>query len=242
MRSTIAGLDVVTVQLQPGPPSGLVVLCHGFGAPGTDLVGLAQALVTVAPALSSVRFVFPAGPLSMAELGFGDARAWWMIDFEALARLRQASPEALREFRKREPDGMAAARRQLSALVTEVMNGTGLPFSKLVLGGFSQGAMITTDVALRLEEAPAGLAVLSGTLLTEDTWRLKAAARAGLPVFQSHGRLDEVLPFAGAQWLEALLTASGLKVDFRAFEGGHEIPRSVLDGLAGWLTARFSPG
>ncbi|MBL8919099.1 MAG: phospholipase [Myxococcaceae bacterium] len=240
MRSQLGGLEVVTVQArQQTPPDGVVVLCHGFGAPGTDLVGLAEALVTLEPALAKVRFHFPAAPLSLGDLGFGDSRAWWMIDLETIAALRTAGPEALREFRRVEPDGMPAARRAVHALVNEVMNSAGVPFSKLVLGGFSQGAMISTDVALRLEEAPAGLVVLSGTLLLEELWRTKATARAGLPVFQSHGRFDEVLPFEGARWLETLLREAGLQVDFHAFGGGHEIPLAVLRGLASFLRQRL---
>lgn len=236
MRSVIAGLDVVTLQQKAQvPPDGVVVLCHGFGAPGTDLVGLAEALVSLEPALSAVRFVFPAAPVDLSNLGYGDSRAWWMIDFDVIAKLRTANPDALREFRKAEPEGMPAARKAVHALIGEVMNNSGLPYSKLVLGGFSQGAMITTDVALRLEEAPAGLAVLSGTILTEEVWRKKATARSGLPVFQSHGRSDEVLPFAAARWLEQLLVEAGLSVQFSEFDGGHEIPLEVLRGLATFL-------
>jgi len=243
MRSVIAGLDVVTVQQTATvPPAGVVVLCHGFGAPGTDLVGLAEALCSMEPALAPVRFHFPAAPLSLDAFGMGDARAWWMIDFDVIAKLRQASPQALAEFRKVEPPGMPAARKAMLAMVAQVMNGSGLPYSKLVLGGFSQGSMITTDVALRLEESPAALAILSGTLLIEDVWKPKAKARAGLPVFQSHGRRDEVLPFSGAQALQQTLTEAGLEVDFHAFEGGHEIPLPVLRGLAAFLKARLKLG
>lgn len=239
MRSTLGGLDVVTVQLAGGPPKGVVVLCHGFGAPGTDLVGLAEALVSIEPRLANVRFHFPAAPLSLGNLGFGESRAWWLIDFEAIEALRTASPEALRAFRKAEPPGMAAARKALSAMVSEALNASRLAMNQLVLGGFSQGAMISTDVALRLEEPPAGLAILSGTLVTEDVWGPKAKARAGLPVFQSHGRGDQVLPFMAAQWLTELLVSNGLEVDFRPFNGGHEIPEQVIEGLASFLATRL---
>jgi len=230
----------VTVQLARGAPTGVVVLCHGFGAPGTDLVGLAEALAQLDPRLAPVRFHFPAAPLSLGDLGFGESRAWWMIDFEAIEALRTASPEALRAFRKNEPPGMGAARKALSAMVSEAMNASGLPFDQLVLGGFSQGAMIATDVCLRLEEPPAALVVLSGTLLTEDVWAPKAKARAGLPVFQSHGRRDQVLPFAAATWLNELLAQAGLAVDFHPFDGGHEIPESVLRALAEFLVKRLA--
>jgi phospholipase/carboxylesterase len=242
MRSTIGGLEVVTIQQRPGPPAGLVVLCHGFGAPGADLVGLAEALVQLEPVLAPVRFHFPAAPLTLAELGFGDARAWWMIDFETIASLRGADEATIRAFRRQEPEGMPAARRALSALVRSVLDTSGLPTSKLVLGGFSQGAMVATDVGLRLEEAPAGLAILSGTLLLEDVWEQKAKARAGLHVFQSHGREDQVLPFAASEWLAALLTGAGVVVESRPFEGGHEIPLEVMQHLARFLSTRLGLG
>ncbi len=239
MRSVLAGLDVVTVQQSSGAPSAVVVLCHGFGAPGTDLVGLASALVQLAPSLATVRFHFPAGPVSLRALGLGDGRAWWMIDFEVLAQLRQARPEAVKAFRRDEPAGMPAARKALSALVNEALVAAGLGFDRLVVGGFSQGAMVTTDVALRLEEAPRGLAILSGTLLTEDTWAHKARARAGLNVFQSHGRFDEVLSFDAALGLQTTLRDAGCVVDFVPFEGGHDIPPVVVKALAAFLTARL---
>lgn len=239
MRTTMGGLDVQVVQQKPGTPRGVVVLCHGFGAPGDDLVGLAPALLAQFPTLADVRFVFPAAPISLGQLGWGDARAWWMIDMEQIQRL-QHDPAALREFRKVEPAGMADARKAVHAVVQQVADQTGLPMSKVVLGGFSQGAMITTDVALRLEDAPGGLCVLSGTLLLEDVWREKAGKRAGLEVLQSHGRQDPVLPFTAATWLQDLLVQAGARHEFVPFEGGHTIPAEVLRRLGDFLTRRFA--
>jgi phospholipase/carboxylesterase len=239
MHTQLAGLDVEIFQATSGPPRGCVVLCHGFGASGHDLVGLAPYLVKQHPRLADVRFVFPAGPIDLGELGFGDARAWWMIDMVALQQLA-SKPDALREFRKLEPEGMADARKAVHALVMQLADATRLPMSKIVLGGFSQGAMIATDVALRLEEAPAGLVVLSGTLLLEDAWRAKATARAGLPVLQSHGTLDPVLPFAAAEWLAQLLRDAGMQHEFVPFTGGHTIPDGVLQKLGTFLEGRLA--
>lgn len=239
MHTQMAGLDVEIFQQTSGTPRGCVVLCHGFGASGHDLVGLAPYLVEKHPALADVRFVFPAGLLSLSELGWGDSRAWWMIDMAAIQQL-QSNPDALREFRKLEPDGMAAARKAVHALVMAVADTTKLPMSKIVLGGFSQGAMITTDVALRLEEAPAGLVTLSGTLLLEDTWRAKAKARAGLHVLQSHGRQDPVLPFVAAEWLAELMRDAGMQHEFVPFAGGHTIPDGVLQKLGTFLEGRLA--
>lgn len=232
MRTLMAGLEVEVLQHEAGPASSAVVLCHGFGAPGRDLVPLHAELVARAPQLARTRFFFPAAPLELPA--WGDARAWWLIDVEAVSRLA-TDPEGLRAFRRLEPPGMARARAGLLKLVDEVAIATGLPMAKVALGGFSQGAMVSTDVALRTEERCAGLAVLSGTLLLEDTWRQKATARAGLPVFQWHGRQDPILPFAAAQLLHQLLADAGAAVEFQAFEGGHTITAAELEALAQFL-------
>lgn len=239
MRTELAGLEVEVFQATDGPPSAAVVLCHGFGAPGDDLVGLAPELVRLQPSLRDVRFYFPSAPLSLGQLGWGDARAWWMIDMAAVQQL-QRDPEALREFRKQEPEGMAAARKSMLALVKQIADGTKLPMKRVVLGGFSQGAMITTDVALRLEEAPGALVVLSGTLLTEEIWRTKATARAGLPVFQSHGRQDPVLPYQASEWLRDLLTEAGMQLEFVPFDGGHTIGQNALLKLGDFLARQVT--
>jgi phospholipase/carboxylesterase len=240
MRTTIAGLDVQVLQDTKGPPTAAVILCHGFGAPGDDLVGLQEELVHRQPSLASVRFYFPAAPLSLGGLGWGDSRAWWMIDLPTIQRLPQGDAETFRQFRKQEPEGMAAARATLKKLVLDVAAQTGLPMNRVLLGGFSQGAMLATDVALRLEEAPAGLAILSGTLLVEDQWRAKAKARAGLPVFQSHGRQDPILGYAAAEWLRDLLTESGLALEFHPFDGGHGIAPEVTVKLAAFVARNLT--
>lgn len=216
-----------------------MVLCHGFGAPGDDLVGLHGELLRLRPALRDVRFHFPAAPLEL-DGGWGDSRAWWLIDLPTIQRLQQGAPDALREFRRQEPVGMAPARQALLKLTAEVGVSCGLPLGKLVLGGFSQGAMLTTDVALRLEEPPAGLVILSGTLLLEDVWAVKARARAGLQVLQSHGTQDPLLPFEAARGLSALLTGAGLVVDFVSFDGGHSISQEVVEKLADFIDRRLS--
>lgn len=237
-HTSIAGLDVHVFQATAGAPHAAVVLCHGFGAPGDDLVDLAPALVQAAPRLAQVRFYFPAAPLSLSAMGWGESRAWWLIDMDALQRANQ-NPAALKEFRNEEPPGMAAARKQLTALVEQVANETQLPYSRIALGGFSQGAMLATDVALRLPEAVGALCVLSGTLLLEEVWRAKLKQRTATPVFQSHGREDVVLPFSGAEALKALFASSGVEHEFVAFDGGHAIGLSVVNRLAAFLEKRL---
>ncbi len=235
IEQRLGALDVTTLTPTSAEARSAVILCHGFGAPGDDLVSLADALVAAQPALSQTAFYFPHAPLQMA--GLGDARAWWMISNEDFARFQghQHDPKAYAALRAKPPDGLVAARGALSTCIDNVMAQTRLAAHRLVLGGFSQGAMLSTDVALRLEEPVGGLAILSGTLLLDEQWRTLSAKRTALPVFQSHGRSDLVLPFFAAESLHQLLRDNGLSTQFEAFDGGHTIPQRVVTALAAFL-------
>ena len=205
-----------------GGTGPVVVLLHGFGAPGTDLVPLWRELSVP----SDVRFVFPEAPL---ELGFG-GRAWWHIDMARLQDRFQAG--AVERLIAEIPDGISEARNAVLELLDALEREHGLVPEKTILGGFSQGAMLALDTALHSAREFGGLALLSGTLISHDEWLRLMPARAGLPVLQSHGRADPVLPFALAERLRDELLAAGLVVDFTPFNGGHGIAGPALDGLA----------
>ena len=207
----------------------LVVLLHGFGAPGNDLVPLADVL----DAPTDTRFVFPEGPLTLS-FGPRNARAWWLIDMARIAQ-DQAAGRA-RDLSNEIPKGLAPARETMLAFLKEVERKLGAEPRKTVLGGFSQGAMLSCDVMLRTAQPYAGLIQLSGTLLAKQEWAPLLPKRKGLPVFQSHGMQDEILPHVGAERLRDTLTHAGLSVEWHSFRGGHEIPRSVLQRLGPFIT------
>lgn len=226
------GLDPAT------SPKAVVVLCHGYGAPGTDLVPLGQMLLRQPKMAGAVQFLFPEAPLSLASLGMPDGRAWWPID---MRRLQMAA--ALGNFRDLKndcPKELPAAREMLMGLIQKWSKTTGVPISRFILGGFSQGSMLATDVTLQLDQNPGGLVILSGTLLNEDVWREKAPAHRTLRVLQSHGVYDQVLPFEAAGWLRDLLNQAGADVEFLSFNGGHEIPHPVLDRVGTFLRETIS--
>lgn len=218
-------------------PHLAVVLCHGYGAPGHDLVPLANEILTAEPKLAErVRFVFPEAPVSLAPLGYPEGRAWWPLDLDRLTRL---DPAGIAQLQDAAPEGLHRVRRLLIGLLQQLSLQTGLPLNKIVVGGFSQGAMLATDAALHLEERPAGLVVMSGALICRREWAARARARAGLGVLQTHGRQDPLLPFAGGEALRDLLVEAGLSVEFLPFEGGHAIPRQALKRLADFLANRM---
>jgi phospholipase/carboxylesterase len=210
-----------------------IVLLHGFGASGTDLVPLHR----VFDLPREVRWVFPAAPLSLPSPFPGmEARAWWEIDVAALERSMQAGET--RNLAGQVPDGLAEARGQLLAFLDAV--DAELAPSTMILGGFSQGSMLSLDVALHAPDRPlAGLVLLSTTLLAERVWAPRFAQRSGLAVLQTHGTADPLLPFRVAQELADRLTEAGLDVEFLPFRGGHDIPQTALLRLDAFLRARL---
>lgn len=176
--------------------------------------------------------MFPEGPLSLS-FGPRDARAWWLIDMARLAADQAAG--RIRDLSQDIPKGLAPAREKMLAFLKEVEQKFAADPRKTVLGGFSQGAMLTCDVMLRTTQPYAGLVQLSGTLLAAQEWTPLLQKRKGLPVFQSHGTQDELLPYVGAERLRDALSKSGLAVEWHGFRGGHEITEPVLQRLGVFL-------
>ncbi len=229
----LGGLDALVVTPEPGEahaPS-CVVLLHGFGAPGTDLVPLAHELR--APA--GTHFVFPAAPNSVdfGMPGPHAGRAWWHIDMMALqVALMTRNLEGLA---KTHPPGLDEAREGLSKFLDALLPELGVAPERLVVGGFSQGAMLTCDLALRETRALAGLVQLSGTMICEAEWLPLMSRRSGLPVFQSHAPDDPVLPYELAERLQEALRTGGMAAEFVRFRGGHGIGGPALAGLSQFL-------
>jgi phospholipase/carboxylesterase len=227
-RFVIVGGGAGGVDREGGGDGPVVVLLHGFGATGEDLVPLWRFLRVP----RETRFVFPEALIDLTGYG-SEARAWWHLDVEALQRERGGDLEARTS---REPAGLTEARAAVVAMLDETRTQLGVADERVVLGGFSQGAMLSCDVVLRERRAFGGLAMLSGTVIAETTWKSLLPARNSLPVFQSHGREDPLLPYAGAERLAALWRDAGAALDFVPFRGGHEIPQPVLDRLSAFLS------
>ena len=196
-------------------PKQIVVLLHGYGADGADLIDLGRHWGEIMP---DALFVAPNAPNRCGGNPFG--YEWFPLQVDRIAGriegARDAAP-VIRDF------------------LSDLWAQTGLGAADTFLVGFSQGAMLTTDLALRMPEPPGGLCILSGTLVSEDEWRELAKNRGPLPVLQSHGYDDQILPFKAAEWLRDLLMDAGLDVDFVPFRGMHSIPPEALRRAAALL-------
>ena len=221
----VADLNCVVITGKPDvTPKAIVVICHGFGASATDLVPLAQEMIQRDPALADAAFVFPGAPIEL-DPAF-DARAWWMIDVEELQRAQMTGE--FRKLRDNSPELLPERRQQMTAVIDHFRKQYDLPASQVCIGGFSQGSMLTTDVALHYPELLGGLIVWSGTLLNETVWTQAAQRPEKLNVIVTHGNEDTILPLEGAEALRDMLTAAGHSVKYAEFRGPHTIPAEGL--------------
>ena len=222
-------------------PQKLVVLCHGFGAPGDDLAQFGPELIRSSDAVQETcRFVLPEAPIDLGDHGIPGGRAWWPINMAALARINET--RSFEELTTMEPPGMAEATDQLLQAIREAQDDSGVSNARTTLGGFSQGAMVTTNVVLDKGFNPELLVLFSGTLLNSQHWSAQADAHPSCSVLQSHGTLDMVLPFEPAESLRDMLVSAGFDVRFRSFAGPHTIPMEMLLELQQSLAAAPSNG
>ena len=171
-------------------PRQLVVLCHGLGADGHDLIDLAP---TWSHALPDAAFVSVDAPFRH-ESGFG--RQWWSVA-------------------DRTPSVMAAGVRRaagfLDAFIDAELARLALPADAYALMGFSQGAMTVLFTGLRRAVAPRAILAFSGALIAPETLAAELANRA--PVLLVHGEADEVVPAQRSRDAEQALRAAGVPVE-----------------------------
>ena len=217
------GLKVVRVSQMSEEERGgsAVVVLHGWGAPGDDLVPLAEELLR-----PGVRLFVPAAPLP--EMGGG--RAWWHLDPNA--RPPHASSDQLVSGFQPTP-AVLAARAAVQALIATVVDRYAPTTVALV--GFSQGAMLSIDVALAGAPGVDRVVAMSGVLLMDSVAALTAPHPSRPRFLLSHGRRDPVVPFSNGGRAKDLLEKHGFSVSWQPFDGGHEIPPPVLGAVDRFL-------
>ncbi len=157
-------------------------------------------------------------------------KAWFQIDNKRLENaLKNGVPADLSAGT---PSGIESARKAAISLYEELLKS----HSRVILGGFSQGAMLAIEVALFHAKKPSGLVIMSGTLICKDRWTQMAPTCKGLKFIQSHGKNDAILGYEFAENLLNVLTDAGLDGEFVEFNGGHEIPPKVIDRIGKFLS------
>jgi phospholipase/carboxylesterase len=201
-----------------GTARQLVVLLHGYGADGNDLIALGREW---RGALPDAEFVSPHAP-EFAPGGFG-GRQWFALTMRDEAELR---------------DGVARAAPAVDAFLDAELARLGLADNNLALVGFSQGAMLALHVGLRRKHPPAAVVGFSGVLVAPDL--LAELPGPFPPVLLVHGDLDEVIPHRALPLAKQALAARGIAVRSHTARGlGHGIDRPGLDLAAGFMREAF---
>ena len=213
-------LETIEIETAPNPTASIIIL-HGLGADGNDFVPIAQELDLAG--VGPVRFVFPSAPTRPVTINGGYVmRAWYDILGTDLAR-------------REDEAGLRASHAQVEALIAREC-ARGIPASRIVLAGFSQGCAMTFMAGLRHGERLAGLMGLSGYLpLAALTAAERTDANADVPIFQAHGTADGVIPIARATASRDALVTLGHAVEWHAYPMAHSVcPQEIAD-MNTWL-------
>ena len=197
----------------------MAILLHGYGSHMGDLAGLSGVVDA-----SGYVYAMPNAPIEI-PLGYGMVGYAWKHPLE-----------------RGEDSGVRASEERLEAFFDEVMAFYGVGPGNAVLGGFSQGAMMTYHVGLAKRETFRGLVCLSGAVMDADKLRQRLPADRDHPIFISHGKEDAVIPVEAARLSLRFLKGEGYAPEYREYEMGHEINAAVLNDLTAWLHRVLPPG
>jgi phospholipase/carboxylesterase len=223
-----------TVEQDTGPsPQWTVLWLHGLGADGNDFAPIVPELVR--RGWPPLRFVFPHAPMRAVTINNGmRMRAWYDI--------RNFSADELAGGDRADSAGVFESIVQVEALV-ERETARGVPPSRLVLAGFSQGGAIALAAALRRAEPLAGIVALSCYLPMAPQARADLHVNATRqPVFMAHGSQDPVVPPQAGEHSMQVLRELGFEVEWHRYPMAHSVCADEIRDLGDWLERRFAAG
>ena len=213
-------LENIEIETAPNPTVAIIWM-HGLGADGNDFVPLVKELDLAG--LPGIRFVFPhANTMPVTINGGYVMRAWYDIVGTDLVR-------------REDEAGLRASQAQVEALIARE-KARGIPASRIILAGFSQGCAMTLQTGLRHPETLAGLMCLSGYVpLSAKVPTERSAQSLATPVFMVHGVHDGVIPVARAEQSRDLLKSMGYQVEWHEYVMQHSLCQEEIDDIAAWL-------
>lgn len=203
-----------------GAPKQAVVLLHGYGSDGNDLIGLAPHWQAILP---DAVFISPNAPQLCDS--FAGGFQWFPVSLEGDRLARRQT-------------GVVEARPVLTEFLDDLWVQSGIGPENTILAGFSQGAMMALHTGLSLETPLMGIVAFSGAFLPPGGFGTKPYAKS--PVCLVHGDMDEVVDPEHSADADVALRLAGYEVSYHVSEGvGHGI---APDGLAfaGQFIARLA--
>jgi phospholipase/carboxylesterase len=212
-------LPSVEVETRPRP-SHAVIWLHGLGADGNDFV---QAVDAIPLPRIGIRFVFPHAPMKPVTINGGFVmRAWYDILGPDLSA-------------RQDEHGIRASQLAVDALIAREAE-RGIPASRIVLAGFSQGGVIALHTGLRHGRKLAGIMALSGYLaLHKTTQSERASANELTSIFMAHGQSDPIVPIAAGRLSRDFLKQLGYPVEWHEYDMPHSVCVEELEEIGTWL-------
>jgi phospholipase/carboxylesterase len=220
VTSTTPLLD--TVEQEPDRPAlATVIWLHGLGADGHDFASLPPQL-GVSPDLA-IRYVFPHAPIIPVTVNMGTRmHAWYDI--------------VTMDARGQDEVGIRRSATAIEALIAREVD-RGIPSSRIVLAGFSQGSAMALFTGLRHEAPLAGIVALSGYLPLHESLPAEAsAANHQAALLLAHGAHDNVVPYRLGQHTADILRAAGYDVDWHTYEMAHQVCLEEVQEIGRFLT------
>jgi phospholipase/carboxylesterase len=201
-------LEHVTIDTSDNPEVSVIWL-HGLGADGNDFVPIVRELDLAG--LPGIRFIFPHANTMPVTINNGYVmRSWYDITGLELGR-------------REDENGLRASQKAIEAFI-EREKARGIPASRIVLAGFSQGCAMTIQTGLRHPEALAGMICLSGYVpLSAKLAMERSQESLKTPIFMAHGRHDNVVPFNRAEMSRDLLVSLGYRVEWHEYTMQHSV-------------------
>jgi len=213
-------LQNIEIETAPNPTVAVIWL-HGLGADGNDFVPLVNELDL--SGLPGIRFVFPHAKTMPITINGGYVmRAWYDISGAELTR-------------REDEGGLRASQRDVEALIARE-KARGIPASRIILAGFSQGCAMTLQTGMRHPEKLAGMLCLSGYLpLAGAVASERTEESLATPVFMAHGTHDNVVPFARARESKEALLALGYGVEWHEYPMQHSLCLEEVRDISAWI-------
>jgi phospholipase/carboxylesterase len=213
-------LEHIEIETAPNPQVS-VIWMHGLGADGNDFVPIVKELDLAG--LPGIRFIFPHAPTMPVTINNGYVmRAWYDIIGTDLVR-------------REDEGGLRASQKMVEAFIANE-KARGIPASRIILAGFSQGCAMTLQTGLRHPETLAGMMCLSGYVplsATVPTERSEASLKT--PIFMVHGRADGVIPIQRAEASRNLLASMGYQIEWHEYMMQHSVCAEEVEHISAWL-------
>ena len=205
-----------------GEAAGTVIWLHGLGANGHDFEPLVPHL-----GLSNVRFVFPHAPARPVTINGGYVMPAW---YDILAMGTQGGENG---------DDVRESATQIEALIAREAS-RGVPSSRIVLAGFSQGGAMALYAGTRHAQPLRGIMVLSGYEVLSRARDEVTAANRETPLLFGHGTHDPMVDVARARAAFAAYGEGRREAEWHEFPMGHEVSPAEIAVIRDWLTTRFA--